>query len=190
MADTFLTLKQMEDLFQPVIVSILGWDVLSPSLENNVRIAWMRSGAPAIDINENYVYLRVMEVDNSYNRQREYQLSNEGDDLVSKVGYTRVISLNCVLYGENSFDNAQIVRDGMFSKSVRDTLGEQFIFLIPDIVAPKRIPEPFQGQWWERCDVEFRFNELIIRETAVNAVGSVEVEVNRENGDVDTFIVN
>lgn len=189
MAEVYQTLTELEDIFQPLVVSLLGWNDLSPDVSNNVRISWIRTGMPAMDINTNYVYLRVTELDNPYNKQREFTYVTNADDLTKRTEYTRVISLNCILYGSDSFDNAQLLRDGMFSDSAMFTLKDSGLYHIPDVASPKRTPELFQGQWWERTDVEFKFNELIIRESDMNAIDSAVTYIDRENGDIETIIV-
>ena len=181
------TLDQLNILFQIMIMNILGLlhgspiDYLTPA--KAVRVSWPTDGAPAWGITEDIVFLRTTEDDDPINRQRESKYSNkDGQSLNDEVSYTRVISLNLVFYGPNSFKNAQIVRDGVFQDNYRRLLAKDKIYLIPDIPSPQRAPELFQGKWWERTDLELRFNEKIIKVNEIGNIDSVEIIVQNKIG--------
>jgi hypothetical protein len=78
----------------------------------------------------------------------------------------------------------------MFDDDYRYELAAEKIYLVTDVEEIRRTPENFQGQWWERADMQLKFNELIIIEKQINSVDSVEVEANQENNDLTEFIIN
>lgn len=173
-----LTLTQIEDLFQGLFVSILGWDQTSPSKVNDVRISWPEEGMPAFLITDDVVFIQCMEIDDPYNRQRENEDVLSGSaplDFDRTVSYTRVWQIMAVLYGPDSFKNSQDLRDKIFYEDNQLTLKRNYLYLVHDIVAPRRVPEYFQGKWWKRVDMSFVFYESVVRDTTVPVVDSVEV---------------
>ena len=180
-----LKLKEIEDIFQALTVTILGTNA-------DVRISWPTEGAPRFGITDDVAYIRIVELDNQYNRLREIKnipnmigspLEVDPDNIIQQTSYTRVISVHWILYGPNSFDNAQMIRDNLFYEyPIRDSLANQNIYMIPDIVSPRRIPELLSDEWWERVDMEVSFNELVIKEVLVSTVRSAEVIVRDSDG--------
>ena len=183
MADTILTLNELGELFYDLIVAMIGG---SPAID--VRRSWPAGGAPAWGITDDVIFFNESEDDNPINRQRDVVVSNRGspytDDLNQASAYTRYLRVGFVFYGPNSLGNSQVVRDFMFYQTHRETLAKNNIYLIPDTVAPKRAPEIFQGQWWERVDMSMNFNELVIRNLTIPAITSAEVIVYDEDGQV------
>lgn len=184
MADTFLSLKDFEDLMRTLTMTMLGWDETDPT--KDVRIAWQEEGAPAADIDDNIVYLECSEIDNFYNREREETITNivSPDEIDLETSYTIVMQVNFVLYGSDSFENAQRIRDQIFYPDNRLVLSQNNLYPIHDIAAPRRIPEFFNGRWWKRVDMSISFNELVVRHISVPVIESVEVTVNDSDGEV------
>jgi len=61
-----LKISELENLFQDLTCSILNLDK-----DRQVRISWPTEGAPAWSITDDVLFIRVVPVDNMYNRQRE-----------------------------------------------------------------------------------------------------------------------
>ena len=198
MSDTINTLQNLNILFQNLIIDILGFAktgspaAYSETAFKAVRISWPTEGAPAWLITDNVCFIQVTEEDDSYNKLRESKYENIIDDtenITSETWYTRVIGLHLVLYGPNSFTNAMQIRDKMYNYETKTTLEENNLHLIPIINSPVRMPELFQGRWWERIDVEFKFNELVIREDTVPLIKSVEVITSTDLGAEKTVLI-
>jgi len=185
--DTYKTLSELNILFQKMIMHQLGLLTGSPidyeSAAYFVRVAWPTDGAPAWKVTENITFIRTVEEDDPVNRQREV-VHTRVDDLTlnEETKYTRVISLNIIFYGPNSWENAQTVRDGIFNDHYRLPLAKDKLYPIPDIISPNRVPEAFQNRWWERVDLEVRFNEAIVKNQNIGTIESVEVLVSNETG--------
>ena len=205
MADTYLTLDELNILFQELTISMLGMDASgfvdsSGSEYDNssgstyegddsnpyyfVRISWPRSGQPAFKIDENVAFLRIFERDHPYNRQRDsiYDEHDQSNVAIS-TGYTRIMTAFWNIYGPLSYDWACTIRDGVFLQRYRNTLAVANIYPVPDIAAPRRAPDLFQGQWWERCDLGIDFNVLTIRGTTYPLIKIVDIHLVRENGE-------
>ena len=80
--------------------------------------------------------------------------------------YTRVIRCVWSIYGPNSFDNGQTTRDRLFDGDIRGTLAASNLYPKTNVIAPVRVPEYFQGQWWEREDFSVQFNDELVAGTA------------------------
>jgi len=184
MIDTYSTLVQIENIFQALVASMLGLD---PNV--GVRIAWTAGSAPAYGINDDIAFIRVIEVDDDYNRIRDVSNTTNNDGTINQaMGYTRVLQVDFTVVGPNSFDNAAILKDQMLYD---ETLPNSNLYLIPDIPAPMRAPELFDGQWWPRTDITMKFNELIIRNTTISSVDNVVITTqnNVSNETTDTISI-
>ena len=187
MADTILTLDEINILFQTLTMQMLGLSMVpGPALDASaykVRLSWPTKGAPAWKVDEDVVFLRCFEVDDPYNRQRE-DINSEVDieNYNQATGYTSVNSIFWMFYGPNSYANAQAIRDKIYHQEHHDTLARVNIFLLPDVKAPQRMPERFEEQWWERVDLVMHFNELVVREITGKTLASAEVQIHGESG--------
>lgn len=187
---TIRSISEFEDIIQPLFVRALGWDISSPDKSNDVRIGWQTEGAPAFGVNDNVVFITAVPVDNQINRQHDILLENSSSDLLQTKGFTRVMAINVIAYGSDCVSNLLTIKMAMFDDDYRYELAAEKIYLVTDVEEARRTPENFQGQWWERADMQLKFNELIIIEKQINSVDSVEVEANQENNDLTEFIIN
>ena len=195
MLDIYQTISELNILFQCMILDILGHTKTGsppdydPSVFQYVRISWPTLGAPAWKISEDIVFLQITEEDEQINRQREVEVTKIDEYTLNEaVTYTRVIALSLVFYGPNSFESAQKVRDGVFNDQYRLPIAKNDIYLIPDIVAPVRAPEIFAGRYWERVDLNFRFNELILKNRAINVIKTAEIILQNDEGEIEKTI--
>lgn len=164
MADTILTLIQIEDLFRKVTSQMLGLNPSSPSSQDVVRISWPADGQPGWKQTEDITFLKINTHDDPVNKQRDVLYSNKDQyNANRKVGYTRVHTVKWTIYGPHSYENAETIRNGLYLPAHKITLAQSNMFLVLDVEAPTRFPELFNGRWWERTDFEARFNEKVIR---------------------------
>lgn len=181
MADTILTLRQIEDIFQTVTMQILGLPESDadghPINQDKVRIAWPTGGAPAWKINDDVVFLRIVPVDDPFARQRDVGYSDQDSFNTKKsVNYSRVHQVQWTCYGPNSFDNIETIRNGIFLQEFREQFKKKNLFLVADVGMPQRIPELFNGQWWERCDLIVRYNEGVERSNTVPKILGIKIK--------------
>lgn len=181
------SIRGFETIFYRLFVRVLGWSVSYP---NNVRIGWPTGGAPAFLITDNVVFLSALPVEHQINKQHDVIIEESSPDLLISKGMTRVMSLDIVAYGSNAMENLKTIQLGMFNDIYRNELQLEDIYYVPDTVEPRRLPENFQGQWWERADMQLRFNELLTDETQVHEVESVDIEVHNKDGLLTEFTVN
>jgi hypothetical protein len=179
MADTILTLDTLNETFQRLTMTMLGLSQSSQAINASaykVRLSWPEDGAPAWKKEEDVCFIQCYEVDDAYNRQRNEGLSK--DNLHLETSYTSVNQVGWIFYGPNSYANAKLVKDSLFTQTIRDSLKRVNVFLIPDLKSPMRAPELFQNQWWPRVDFTAHFNELVIRRPSADLIQSATISLN------------
>ncbi|HBC94294.1 MAG TPA: hypothetical protein DCZ10_15705 [Pelotomaculum sp.] len=186
MADTILTLRETEDLFRTLTFTVLGIDLDDEETDNNdkVRLSWHTYGAPAWKITDDIVFLRVATVPDAYIQQREsdYQDADITEEAINVVSaYTRVWSVQWVLYGPNSFDNAEKIKNAMYVQTIKETLAAKNMYLILNVPNVTRIPELYNGQWWKRADFSATFNEQVTIRTKVPYITGTDISLVTED---------
>lgn len=186
---TIRTIPEFEDILQPIIGGILGWT--EEKINEDVRIGWELDGPPAFKITDNVIFITATPFDDPINRQQDVSAEESSPDLEVTSSSTRVMTLNVIAYGSSASLNLQTIKLAMANnESVRRELATNGIYFIPNTVEQRRLPESFQGRWWERADMQLRFNELLSDTQQQNQVDSVEVTIDKENGLSTEFTVN
>jgi hypothetical protein len=183
--DIVLTLKQIEDLFQDMTTRMLGFDSEDAENSDKVRISFQPVGAPAWKRETNVAFIKVNFATDPITQQRDIRYINASVDNASReASYTRVISVQWTFYGPDSFDNADVVRNALYNPLYSGELKNSNLFLILDVPTPVRMPEPFNGQFWERTDLAVNFNESVTRKAVVPYIKSAGVKLYNEKGEV------
>ena len=179
MPDVILTLEQIENIFQSLTCSLTGLD-----RNKGVRIAWPTGGSPAWKIHENVVFLKISPASDNYTQQRETEYQDDTQNDVKKViaAYTRVHLVQWIIYGPDSYDNAETIRNGIYLPATKSTLAVNNLHLILDVPPVVRLPELFNGQWWQRCDFQVRFNEKVIRYSTVPYLTGANITIKTDTG--------
>lgn len=190
-ADIFLTQDAVNKVFQNLTITLLGLTTPTAtdrSSYSKVRVSYPPEGQPAWKVTENICFMSVFERDGEYNKPRNVIMETlDGDNANQETTYTRILEVSWIFYGPLSFDNARKVKDGIFYELNRETLAGSNLYLVPSAPNPVRIPEVYQGQWWERVDLRMLFNEQVVINLTVPYLKSSEITVIREDGD-DTVI--
>ena len=195
MADVILTLKQIEDLFQDVTMQMLGYakvDAYGVAInQDKVRIAWQTSGAPSWGIAENVTFIRVSPVDDFFARQRDVGYSDaDNENAKRSVNYTRVFAIAWTCYGPNSNENIETIRNSIFLPTFKSQFKQSNMYLVTDVGMPTRLPELYNGQWWERSDLVVRYNEGVERSNTVPYLDRINIEtrINKASTPVSPYI--
>ena len=179
-ADQYLTIPQLGNVFQTLTSSILG--LSGTDIDDFVRLAWPTDGSPAWKIDEDKCFIQVVQESEPYDKQRNVTYTNiDGINSNQDTDYTRVIRVNWIFYGPNSSLYADNVKDALFFQKNHDVLAQYGIYLVPDIVAPSRVPEIFQHRWWERVDLHALFYDETIRNTPVPWVADIPMSITVNN---------
>jgi hypothetical protein len=98
--------------------------------------------------------------------------------VLQKVTYQRVWRTDWCLYGPNSFDRARQIRSALFTQQLHDTFAALglSLYLMTAVESPRRVPELFQKQWWERTDMYAEFNEGVTETVIIPTAASVEIK--------------
>jgi len=165
MTSTGLTAQQMSILFQNITLQCLGITPSGPTDQQayfNVRIDWPTAGQPAWAITDDIAFLRCAEVQDRYNTAHEVQpVTQEPPTYPETTIYTRVWQTDFIFYGPNSFDRARQVKACLYQDFVHAILEASNLYLDTVIGTPRRKPELFQNQWWERTGFSARMNEQV-----------------------------
>jgi hypothetical protein len=178
MADQVLKLTEIEDFFANITYKMLNLDMTKKENQGKVRISWPTNGAPGWGITDDVVFLRITPIDDKLARQLNIIYDpNKDDNTIAdkKTGYTRVHKIDWTLYGPNSYDNADLIRNAIFDFDYMIELKKKNLFLITDVSMPTRLPELYNSQWWERTDFSATFNEAVIRESKVPYISSADI---------------
>ena len=152
---------------------------------NLVRIDWPTTGQPGWGITENKTFVQAVQNPEEWGNIRDLSISGT----TATYTYSRVWRINLVNYGPNSFDNMRVIKSGTFLDFFAWQLAASGLYLVTDTKFPRRVPELFQGQWWERTDLSFRYNELVTETITVGIGTSVEVLLYTAKGLQRDFVV-
>lgn len=185
--DTILTLAEIGELFYDLTVDLLG-----ASSNPEVRLSWPTGGAPAFGVVDDVTFLRILDTEGGYTRQRENIYTQEGspEEPNMAISYTRQLEVGYIIYGPNSWSNAVNIRNKIFYQEHHDTLAKKNIYLVPNFNPPRRMPELWQGQWYERADLAMRFYELVVVNEPIPSLKSVEIGLYDRKGLVTTLDID
>jgi hypothetical protein len=185
---------------------ILGLNLQDPLVYGCVRAGWQTMGQPAVKVDDNVIFVRCEPKDTAFSRLRNsvsvdlnpqftgygegqygdgvYGGASSGDITQSWIDvHTRTWDAIITIYGPNSLDNARAVLAGLEDVSYIDSfLAGYNLYVNPDIEQPRRVPENFQGEWWERMDILIEFNEKVTESFTVGTVGTVVVTTYDKDG--------
>lgn len=169
------TIQELENFFRSLTLKILGLDPDSP---DEVRISWQTEGSPAWNIAKDYCFMRVTISDDPASKCFDYTYTNNSDNLNQNVNYIRVVKLDYILYGPNSFERAEQIKNLFYtSRDIKSKLDLNKFGVIQDINIPQRVPELFNGQWWERIDYSISFNELVSFDNTIENIQTINMNM-------------
>jgi hypothetical protein len=164
---------QLEDFFKNQILTILGYN--PATTHDRVRISWPTRGQPAWNVTDNVAFLRITPEDDPALHQQDTIYSKESSVSVkTKKQYQRQFAVAVICYGPSAWEDAEVIWNGFLSEPVQETLTKNHFGYI-DRTGPVRAPELYNGQWWNRTDLQLRFYELLEQESVINAFGSVTI---------------
>lgn len=194
MTSTALTAQQISIIFQNLVLQSLGIAPASTTDESaysKVRIDWPTNGQPDWKITEDIAFIRAVEVPDPYNFPHEVQATNtDTSSYIEYTKYARVWDLHFVFYGPNSFDRTRQLKTCLYQTFAHDILAASNLYLIPTLGTPRRFPELFTNDWWERTDFSVRMNEGVTDTLTKPSMASVEVIIEDSDGILSDFTVS
>lgn len=171
-----LTIKQLEDMFYELTMTLLGFDPDAPDNQDRVRTAWPSVGSPGWKRTKDVCFLQVTLSPDPYTQQIESTYTPQN---LLVQSFTEVVAVSWIFYGPNSFDDSRKVRAGLFKPTTFEFLSRQETFLITDVPEPVRGPELFNGQWWDRSNLFARFNVKSETREAYPAIEAADIKIIR-----------
>ena len=185
MTDQVLTRAQLDAIFQPLTASLTGMDP-----NGGARLKWQTNGAPGWRHTDDVVALGIFPSDEPIIQPRDTNYagaSGDGVNLNVQASYSRVHLVQWTFYGPNGYDNAEVLRNGLYGQAARDTLAASNLFMVLQVAAVVRLPELRNGGWWERADLSARFNESVVRYGIVPYLASADITVIDDSGDTEVI---
>lgn len=178
----FLTEDELKTIFQGITVDITELP------GKQVRKTYPPEGQPAWEISDNVVFITIQPIDNIYDKLRDTvdyaQAPVSGQDPAADevTIYTRVMQVDWIIYGPDSFDLADKLRWGILNDSTLSTLSASDIAPLTEIKPARLATELFSGRWWKRYDLRAYFNVLTTRAQTVPYLQAAEIRVQTEQG--------
>lgn len=157
--------------------------ITDPTAGTQVRQSWPSNGAPGYGQNDNVSFIRCIEIDDWYNKVPEYGVTaNDDVSAMLNIEKTRVWRAFWELRGPTSYERATLLKTAMQLQLIGDSLSPFNLYLVPSIGNPQRMPELYEGKWWERSDISMHFNEQVNDAIVTPTVASIPVVVSNLNG--------
>jgi len=173
-----LTLDQLNDLVWEITKDITELD------PENVRISYQRDGQPAWEPETDVVIINVTQIDNPYDKQRNFIYDDNYTDYAElSTSYTRVLAALWTIYGPNGFTIADTIRYAILKESIRNRFSAEKIYPVTNIPSPVRLPELFNGRWYQRNDLTATFYAETIRTEEIPYLTGADIYVVKENGE-------
>ena len=182
---TVLSIPQIENIIQPLTVTMTGLPAKS------VRVSFQGQQQPGHTIDQDLVFIYVTQ-----EQSPQYDAFVENDhtllplesgdisqNMEAKFFYTRLMAVDFMCYGPNSYETAETVRFKILQAEAQAVLNAAGLYPLcgPDI--PRRAPYPYDGQWWQRADLRILMNVATQRETIVGSLASATISLNNEDGE-------
>lgn len=140
------------------------------------RITWNTDGAPAWSVGQDVVSVQIVEEDNPYNRIRNrWNTENDDVSVTQNDQYTRCWEVTFICRGPGSFDSVRLIKSALLQDFTHDILAASQVYLVPDLPAPVRSPELFEGQWWQITTLKCSFYEQVNETINIPSVATVPV---------------
>jgi hypothetical protein len=182
-----LTVAQINTIFQPLICGALG---INPPDYAKVRDSWQTQGQPYTPRpGEDVCYFTCTLEDSDYAKTARDRTFTGAGPVTENWNYTRQWRIAFTLYGLNSLDHARQLHSAFFMDYFNDVLSLSNLYPLNDPPTPTRIPEQFNGEWWERADFHVLAYEAVAETIQDPIATSVEVKLITDNGLVADFTV-
>lgn len=147
-----------------------------PVSYSKVRISWQTEGSPAFAVTDDVIFIRCIEDIDTYSHVRnETWVYNNNNTATRTRVYTRSWNVAFRAYGPNSFDTIRLIKSMLLENWSHDTLAALQLYLNTEMSTPLRVPELFEGRWWEAVDFNVDLLEQVNETLVLSTVASVEV---------------
>lgn len=176
------TLKraEIEEIFRVTVMNALGDDPDKNygAKKPPVRFAYPAKGQPDWGINDDVVFILFSDTGDESTQTVDETWEASGSDLVRHHKANRVLQMSFVAYGPNGYDNLVTLRHAFLDNPSK--LRTAGINVVPGGNAVTYAPEIFQEAWWDRADLQMRFNAPVEFDEDVHAINTVDVHINTD----------
>ena len=194
MADINLSLLQVQDLLHTITARALGYDIFNEDQSiadeaaaraaREIRNSWPKDGAPAWKVDQDIVFIRASSEPDPYTYDHHKRVIHKNSDTYTEqMEMTNVWTVSWLFYGPNSYSRAITICTNIFDPELQIMYAQNAFFPIKNFNVPSRIPELYQGQWWERVDLKIKFNAQIRINKERPYFKSVHIEIEEAKGD-------
>lgn len=189
-AEIIKTIKEIENIFRLVTLTILKIDLTTKESHKRVRFPWgsnlsyvNNSSSPMWNKDEDICIIYVLPYDDLYNRQRNISYEDMGEkDLLSVTTQTDVHLIRFVNYGPLAYEYARDIRNNIFKPEILEMLNTNYLFPTGELKAIQRVPELINNEWWNRADFEIVVNDFVRLEDTIKTIEKITVDINKEDG--------
>lgn len=179
-----VTFRQLENLIFESTVLMTGVD------RANIQFEWQPNSAPFREQNVNAVYLALSQIDSNTDKATYTALTpNTPTAGTATQYYTRIMQCKWSVYGPDSFDIADAIRNALMIEGIREALAVQGVFPMVGIQAPQRAPDLINNQWWERSILTARFSVYTEHSADQPYFGSATVSFRESGGDSELITI-
>jgi hypothetical protein len=180
------TLREVESLMVNLVRLILN---ISEE-DDGIRMAYgagSETGSAPVHLpEESMIYVYVNPTDDGYGQQHHLSYLNGKEvagDMTEVDEYTEEYAVIFSLYGEDAYDRARTLRDGIYGVAVKEFLWRKHIHPKMGIPAIVQTHETINTIWVRRCDlnVVFYAKVRIEREKAVKNIEKVGIIIKHES---------
>lgn len=168
------TFVEVENLFRDLLCNILGLTVDN----KQIVFSYQATGAPGWKHEQDRLFIRLSELDDEYAKFRDSLYHPNEKTVIKTTSRTRVWEVYLIAYGPHAHEWLNLIKDGVFLQKARRFYFKHDIALITDYPQMLRVPELYNGRWWERWDMRLKFNELYIVEEDVSSIEDIKIYVN------------
>jgi hypothetical protein len=172
---------EVEDLMKSLTRLVLG----IPDTDNNsVRIPYGASSAtgsaPAHTPTNSVCYVYVNPTDDGYGQQHHLSYKDVDEDsgnMTEVDDYTEEYAVIFSFYGQDAYDRARLLRDGVYGVAVKEFLWRKHIHPKTGIPPIVQTHELVNTRWVVRCDVTVTFyaHIRIERENEMRSIEKVGI---------------
>ncbi len=177
MAEILQSLRELENIFADFVTQATGLD------EKKVLISYESQGRPSFKHGEDIIFVTIFPVvdDREQYKNRKMKYNKETDNFLEEQKSQRTLEVSIVAYGENSYKYSTLIMNAFYMPDYKLMFDRNYLFLVPDhISGVNRVPEQFDGRWWERCDLRARFYNSVNIEINVPAFDKIDVRLEVE----------
>lgn len=174
-------IHDIEEMFRIIVCNIFGID--STNSGDRIRFAWgsnidqASQSAPNLYTTKDICIIQITPIDDNYNRQRDLRfiLEDGEEDMTAIDEHTDVHNVLFINYGNNAYDCARKLRNGLYTDSTRRFLRLNKFAMITSVPAIRRVPELVNANWINRVDVLATFNQFVRLTSKIGTIDQIGI---------------